>query len=56
MANVIIKSESQRVRENKILRDFGYNPGTASKEARECAEATARITTEFIKRMEREQK
>jgi len=54
--NIIIKTDEQKARENRILRDFGYNPKTANKETREYAEATARITTEFMKRMEREQK
>lgn len=56
MANVIIKSEDNRRRENKILRDFGHNPRTANKATRELAEATARKTTEAINRMEREQR
>jgi hypothetical protein len=54
--NIIIKTDEQRKRENRILHDFGYDHRTANKEAREYAEATARITTEFMKRMECEQK
>jgi ssRNA-specific RNase YbeY (16S rRNA maturation enzyme) len=54
--NIIIKTDEQRKQENKILHDFGYDHRTANKEAKEYAEATARITTEFMKRMEREQK
>ncbi len=55
MANIIIKTDEQKRRENKILHDFGYGH-RANKETREYAEATARITTEFMKRMEREHK
>lgn len=37
MANVIIKSDERRAREDQILRDFGHNPGTAGKAERELA-------------------
>lgn len=56
MANVIIKTDEQKARENKMLRDFGHDPGTASKAVREYAETAARVTSETLKRMEREQK
>ncbi|WP_213997073.1 hypothetical protein [Tepidanaerobacter syntrophicus] len=52
--NIIIKTDEQKRRENRILRDFGYDHKTANKEAKEYAETTARITTEFIKKMERD--
>ncbi len=52
--NIIIKTDEQKKRENKILHDFGYNHRTADKEAKEYSEAIARITTEFMKRMERD--
>jgi hypothetical protein len=56
MANVIIKTDEQKDFEKQILRDFGHDPKSANKATMEYAEATARITAEAIKKMEREQK
>lgn len=56
MANVIIKTDEQRARENQILKDFGHSPNTADKAAREYAETTARRTMEAYKEMEAKQK
>lgn len=56
MANIIIKTDEQRARENQILKDFGYSPKTADKATREYAEATARRTMEAYKEMEAKQK
>lgn len=56
MANVIIKTDEHRARENQILKDFGYSPRTADKATREHAETTARRTMEAYKEMEAKQK
>ena len=37
-AAVIIKSDERRERQGQILRDFGHDPRTAGREAREQAE------------------
>lgn len=52
MSNVIIKSDERRAQENKMLREFGHNPKTASRETRELADAAARRSQEAIKHME----
>jgi hypothetical protein len=52
MANVIIKSDSRRKREQRILRDFGHNPRTANKETREQAEHVAEKSREALLRLE----
>lgn len=52
MPNIIIKTDEQRSKENKILNDFGYNPEEADRSTREYAETAARKTTEAIKEME----
>jgi hypothetical protein len=49
MANVIIKDEDRRKREEKILRDFGHNQNS-SKEMKEHAEYVAQKTYEVIKK------
>lgn len=52
MANVIIKSEGRRLREARILRDFGHNPRTAKNEKKEQAEYIAEKIREAIIKME----
>ncbi|MFU0784485.1 MAG: Transcriptional regulator [Thermoanaerobacterium thermosaccharolyticum] len=49
MANFIVKNNERKQRENQILRDFGYNSKTATKEAREKAEYIAQKTMEIKK-------
>jgi len=49
MANVIIRSEDRKQREEQILRDFGRNSQTASKEDRERAEYIAEKTKEMTR-------
>ena len=39
--NVIIKDDERRERHEQILRDFGHDPQTANREAREQAEIIA---------------
>lgn len=48
MANVIIRSDERRQREEQILKDFGYNPN-AAKEEREKAEYIAEKVNELKK-------
>lgn len=52
MANIIIKSDGRQKRENKILRDFGYTPGSAGRVIKEYAECVAEKSREAIKQME----
>lgn len=49
MANVIIKSDDRRRRQKQILRDFGRNSQTATKEDRERAEYIAEKVSEMKK-------
>jgi len=56
MANIIIKSDERKAQGAKILRDFGYDPRSASKEIREYADATAQRSREAIKEMEGKRK
>jgi len=49
MANFIVKNNERKQRENQILRDFGHNSKTATKEAREKAEYIAQKTMEIKK-------
>ena len=49
MANIIIKSPEQQAREQKILKDFGYNPKTAGRTERELAEHIAAKCHEAVK-------
>lgn len=49
MANVIVKNDERKRREQQILRDFGHNSNTASKEAKEKAEYIAEKTMEIKK-------
>ena len=49
MANVIIRSDERRQREEQILKDFGYNPNAATKEKREKAEYIAEKVNELKK-------
>lgn len=56
MSNIIIKTDEQRAREDKILHDYGYNPGAADRQTREYAEAAARKTTEALNEMEEKQR
>lgn len=52
MANVIIKSSERQERTNRILRDFGHNSSTASKQVKEYAECVAQRSHEVIKKAE----
>ena len=52
MANVIIKTDQQKAAEAKILKDFGQNPSSATREQREYAQEIARRTIELKKEME----
>ncbi|NPV89829.1 MAG: hypothetical protein HPY50_03515 [Firmicutes bacterium] len=52
MANVIIKSSERQARTNKVVRDFGHNSSTASRQAREYAECIAQRSHEVIKKAE----
>lgn len=49
MAYYVSKSDERKERENKILRDFGCNANTATKEQREKAEYIAEKTRELQK-------
>lgn len=49
MANVIIKSDDRKQRQKQILRDFGRNSQTATKEEREKAEYIAEKVNELKK-------
>ena len=49
MAHVIIKDDDRRRREEQILKEFGCNPSTATKEDREKAEYIAAKTMELQK-------
>lgn len=48
MANVIIKDDSRRERQEQILRDFGRSPEQAGQEAREQAELIAEKCYEAV--------
>lgn len=48
MANVIIKDEDRKKREERILRDFGHNQNS-NKEIKEHAEYVAQKTYEILK-------
>lgn len=50
MANVIIRGEDRRERQEQILRDFGHSPGKAGREAREQAELIAETCHEAVKK------
>ena len=52
MANIHIKSDEQRRREDYMLRATGNRPSVATAEQREYAECAARRTTEALKEME----
>ena len=47
-AAVIIKSDERRERQGQILRDFGHDPRTAGREAREQAELIAEKCHEAV--------
>lgn len=53
MANVIIKSDERRAFEEKVMRDFGVNPGSADSAHREAAEAVAARSQEAYKELKR---
>lgn len=50
MANIIIKSDERKQREQKVLREFDHNPHKASRETREQAEYVAEKTHEIIQK------
>ncbi len=50
MANIIIKGDDRQARSDKVLRDFGHNPRTAGKEAREQAAHIAETCHEALKK------
>jgi hypothetical protein len=52
MAYVIIKTDQQKAAETKVLKDFGINQRSATKEQREYAQEIARRTLELKKDME----
>ena len=53
MANVKITTEEQKRHEEQVMRSFGVNPQTASKEQREYAQEISRKTTEIERRMQK---
>ncbi|KAB0577219.1 hypothetical protein EI53_01243 [Fusobacterium naviforme] len=53
MVNVIIKSDERRAYENKVMRDFGVNPHSASAEKLEQAEAVAARSAEAVRELKR---
>lgn len=53
MANVIIKTEEQQRHESQVMRSFGVNPQTATKEQRECAQEISRKTAEIERRIQK---
>lgn len=53
MANVIIKNDEQRTHEERVLKSYGVNPETATKEQRECAQQISRQTAEIERRMQK---
>lgn len=50
MVNIIIKDDERRERHEQILKDFGHNPQTADREAREQAEIIAEKCHEAVKK------
>lgn len=50
MANVIIKDDERRARQQQILKDFGHDPQRANSEAREQAEIIAERCHEVMKK------
>lgn len=50
MANVIIRDEERRGRQDQILRDFGHSEREAGTEAREQAELIAETCYEALKK------
>lgn len=50
MANIILRDEERRERHEQILRDFGHDPQTADREAREQAEIIAETCHEAVKK------
>lgn len=53
MANVITKTEEQKRHEAQVMRSFGVNPQTATKEQREYAQEISRKTAEFERRIQK---
>ncbi|ABR48707.1 hypothetical protein Amet_2555 [Alkaliphilus metalliredigens QYMF] len=47
MSNFIVKNNERKQRQEQILKDFGQNSNTASKEAKEKAEYIAEKTMEI---------
>ncbi len=52
MANVIIKTDSQKKYEERIMQSYGVDPKKATAEQRECAREISRHTDEIKKEME----
>jgi hypothetical protein len=48
--HIINKGDDRRERQEKILRDFGHNPQTAGREAREQAEHIAETCREVLQK------
>ena len=53
MANVMIKTEEQKRHEAQVMRSFGVNPQTATKEQREYAQEISRKTAEIERRLQK---
>lgn len=53
MANVKITTEEQKRHEAQVMRSFGVNPKTATKEQREYAQEISRKTAEFERRIQK---
>lgn len=50
MAYIIIKNSERQERHEQILRDFGHDPNTAGREAREQAEIIAETCHEAMQK------
>lgn len=53
MVNVKITTEEQKRHEAQVMRSFGVNPQTATKEQREYAQEISRKTAEYERRMQK---
>lgn len=53
MANVKTQTDEQKRHEERVMRSFGVNPQTATKEQREYAQEISRKTAEYERRMQK---
>ena len=53
MANIIIHSDERKAEINRTLRDYGVNPGHATKAQRDMADCVAQKTGEAYRELRR---